>query len=351
MSINAYKPVLASINFFLLICLLIFTVFFNACQTTKEKPDISNIDVNLSFKRFEQDLFNIDTTNYEKGLDELSQKYPNYFNFYVEKLMNFGAIDSARSYQNAMIPFLKNKDIQSLYDTAMVKYPNLEGLKKEFTTAFQYTKYYLPEVQIPTVYTHIAEFGPAAATYGSNILAINLDMYFGKDYPYYKSIGIPTYLSQRFEEPYIIPNTLKAYFQELYPQSNEYNLLIDFMIQEGKMLYLLDIVLPDTPDSLKIGYSQEQLKWCKGSEPMMWNFFVEGDWLFSPKYREFQKFLNEAPTTSGMPPESPGKTAIWVGWQIVRKFMEKNPDITVAELMKLQDGQVFLQKAGYKPRL
>ena len=52
-----------------------------------------------------------------------------------------------------------------------------------------------------------------------------------------------------------------------------------------------------------------------------------------------------------MPPESPGKTAVWVGWQIVRKFMEKNPDTSIEELMKMQDGQMFLQKAGYKPRL
>lgn len=335
----------------LLLAILSIGILFNACQTAKEKPDISNIEVNLSFKRFEQDLFALDTTNYEKSLDELAEKYPAYFNFYMTQLMGFGAIDSVKTYQKALIPFLKNKDIKSLYDTAMVKYPNLDGLKEELTTAFKYTKHYLPNIEVPDVYTHVAEFGPAAATYGDKILAINLDMYFGKDYPYYRSIGIPTYLSNRFEPEYIVPNTMKAYFQELYPLSEDNNRLIDFMIQEGKMLYLLDLVLPDTPDSLKIGYTQEQLQWSYASEPMMWNFYVENEWLFSPKYREFQKFLNEAPTTSGMPPESPGKTAVWVGWQIVRKFMEKSPDTSIEELMKMQDGQEFLQKAGYKPRL
>lgn len=336
---------------FLLLAMLSTGIFFNACQTAKEKPDISNIEVDLFFKRFEQELFALDTTNYEKSLDELAQKYPDYFNFYVTQLMNFGAMDSAKTYQKRLIPFLQNKDIKSLFDTAMVKYPNLDGLKEELTTAFRYTKYYLPNIEAPKVYTNVAEFGPAAATYGDKILAINLDMYFGKHYPYYKSIRIPTYLSQRFEPEYIVPNTMKAYFQELYPMPDDNNQLIDFMLQEGKMLYLLDLALPDTPDSLKIGYTQKQLEWSYGSEPMMWNFYVENEWLFSPKYREFQKFLNEAPTTSGMPPESPGKTAIWVGWQIVRKFMEKNPATSIEELMKMQSGQEFLQKAGYKPRL
>ncbi len=336
---------------FLLLAILSVGIFFNACQTTIEKPDISNIEVNLTFKRFEKDLFALDTTNYEKSLDELAQNDPDYFNFYMTRLMNFGAMDSAKTYQKKLIPFLQNKDIQSLYDTAMVKYPNLDGLKEELTTAFRYAKFYLPNIEVPKVYTHVAEFGPAAATYGDEILAINLDMYFGKNYPYYQSIGIPNYLSNRFEPEYIVPNTMKAYFQELYPLGDDNNRLIDFMIQEGKMLFLLDLTLPDTPDSLKIGYSHKQLQWCYGSEPMMWNFYVENEWLYSPKYREFQKFLNEAPTTSGMPPESPGKTAIWVGWQIVRKFMEKNPDTPIEELMKMQNGQEFLQKAGYKPRL
>ena len=350
MCTHAFKSTSISIISFLLF-LLGFSLCFTACQTGKSKPDISNIEVNLSFKRFEQDLFNLDTINYEKSLDDLFQKEPKYFRFYVEKLMNFGAVDSLKSYQKAMIPFLQNKDIQGLYDTAMVKFPGLEGLKKDLTTAFRYTQYYLPESNLPQIYTHIAEFGPAAATYGDEILAINLDLYFGKNYPYYQSIGIPGYLSKRFEPPYIVANTMKAYFQELYPMPDKGNRLIDFMIQEGKMLYLLDLVLPDTPDSLKIGYTGDQVEWCERNEPMIWNFYVEGEWIFSPKYREFQKFLNEAPTTSGMPPESPGKTAIWTGRQIVRKFMEKYPKTSIEELMMLQDGQKFLQKTAYKPRL
>ncbi|MFK7904794.1 MAG: hypothetical protein AB8B69_06700 [Chitinophagales bacterium] len=350
MNPSALKPFLTHTSLILLI-VFSFGFCFNSCQMEKARPDISNIDVNLSFKRFEQDLFTLDSTNYEKSLDQLAQKYPDYFDFYAEKLMKFGKVDSMKSYQKAMIPFLQNRDIQSLYDTVQVKYPNLDNLKEELTTAFRYTKHYLPEIEVPKVYTHLAEFGPAAATYGRGILAINLDLYFGKNYPYYRSIGIPTYLSERFEPEYIVPNTMKAYFQELYPQPEKSNRLIDFMIQEGKLLYLLDLALPDTPDSLKIGYSAEQLRWCEVNEAMMWNFYVEGEWIFSPKYREFQKFLNEAPTTSGMPPGSPSKTAIWIGWQMVRKFMKENPITSIPELMKLQDGQMFLQQAAYKPRL
>lgn len=351
MNVNFFKPNHKNFPWSFLLTLTILFFFFNACQQGNPKPDISDITVELNFERFEQDLFKLDTSNLENTLEELHQQYPKYFPFYVEQLMRFGAIDSGKSYQRTMIPFLKNNDIQGLYDTATVKFPNLDELEEDLTTAFRYTKYYLPNAPIPNVYTHVAEFGPAAATFGEEILAINLDLYFGKKYPYYQSIGIPNYLSERFEPPYIVPNTMKAYFQELFPLPEKSNRLIDFMLQEGKILYLLDLVLPDTPDSLKIGYSKDQLLWCEASEPMVWNFYVEGEWIYSPKYREFQKFLNEAPTTSGMPPESPGKTAIWIGWQIVRKFMRENPKTSIKELMEMQDGQTFLQKAKYKPRL
>jgi hypothetical protein len=39
------------------------------------------------------------------------------------------------------------------------------------------------------------------------------------------------------------------------------------IISQGKLMYFVDAMLPDMHDSLKIGYTAAQLKWCQNNEP------------------------------------------------------------------------------------
>jgi len=63
-----------------------------------------------------------------------------------------------------------------------------------------------------------------------------------------------------------------------------------------------------------------------------------------------QTYIGEAPFTQGFSQEfSPGNLGQWIGWQIVKKFEEKNPDMTPSELMKT-DPRRILEEAKYKPK-
>jgi len=61
------------------------------------------------------------------------------------------------------------------------------------------------------------------------------------------------------------------------------------------------------------------------------------------------RFIGPAPFTSSFTNDSPGRTGSWLGWQIVRKYMKKNPEITLPELMKDDDYQKILNDSGYSP--
>ena len=75
---------------------------------------------------------------------------------------------------------------------------------------------------------------------------------------------------------------------------------------------------------------------------------MENDYLFSTQQRLIMKYLNDAPFTSGMPVESPGKTVVWTGYQIVKKYMDKT-EISLEALMQEQDYHKILRVAGYRP--
>lgn len=325
--------------------------FLSSCANKKKLPDISNIPISINIDRFEQALFTLDSTDMISGIEKLRKEYPIFFELYIEQLLGIGQLnDTAKTYQVKLAQFASNPNIKALYDSCTQRYPKLDFLEQQLTQAFKYNAYYFPDDQPPRVVSHISEFGPAAVTYDNNkILGINLDMFLGKDFVYYPSIGLPQYIINRLEPSYITPISMAAYAKAKYPLPNTANRLIDQMIYEGQILYYLDLTLPTVHDTLKIGYTQDQLNWCYKNEQEIWAFLLENEWLFNGQSREFSKFINEAPYTAGMPTESPGKVGAWIGWQIVRKYMNSNPNADINKLMLIADGQELLTKSKYKP--
>ena len=71
--------------------------------------------------------------------------------------------------------------------------------------------------------------------------------------------------------------------------------------------------------------------------------------LYSKETASIIKFMGESPFIQGFPEGSPGRVGHYVGWQIVKAYMEKNPNTTIQELMQEQDAQRILTKSKYKP--
>jgi uncharacterized protein YjaZ len=46
--------------------------------------------------------------------------------------------------------------------------------------------------------------------------------------------------------------------------------------------------------------------------------------------------------------ETPGRVGTWVGWQIVRSFMNNN-DVTLQQALQMDTMELF-QKSKYKPK-
>ena len=124
------------------------------------------------------------------------------------------------------------------------------------------------------------------------------------------------------------------------------------MIYNGKVLYCMDALMPETADTLKIGYTPAQLDWCQQNEANIWSYFLDQNLLYETDYLRMQKYLSEAPFTPGVGEgnESSPKLAVWTGWQIVREYMDRNPEITLKKLMEETDAQKILNASKYKPK-
>ena len=147
----------------------------------------------------------------------------------------------------------------------------------------------------------------------------------------------------------IVIDVMKELFNSKLDKHLKQKTLIDRMVNSGKLLYFLDAVLPSIPDSLKIGYTSNQMNWIESNKSNVWAFLVKNKLFYSADYKIQSNLIEDGPFTSGFSNESPPRLGIWLGWQIVRLYMDKHPNITIKELIYNPDAQEIFNQSGYKP--
>jgi hypothetical protein len=337
--------------------ILFFICSLLACKSKKGIPDVSDINVVIQLERFDKDFFTIDSNNVNPGLNKLNQQYPVLTSIFLQNILGLDSV----SVLSGVKRFLHLN--QPINDTVNIVFKNTDGLKKDFQKTFQFVKYYFPAYKVPKITTVVgpidalaqASYGYTPDFLGPDFLGISLQFYLGKNYSVYKDGFFienvaPEYRSRRFSKEYIIADAMQLIVDDIAPDQSGGKSLIDQMIEKGKKWYLLDKFLPNTPDSIKTGYTQSQLDWCTVNEGLIWSYLVKNEDLHSLNPTVIQTYIGEGPFTQGLSQEaSPGNIGQWVGWQIVKKFASKNMEMHPEKIIKT-DASVILDEAKYKPK-
>lgn len=330
--------------------IIIFSLFLFACTHKKKIPDVSNITIDLQTIRFEQAFFTVDTTNIDASLQNLNNKYPGFTQDFLYNIL--GAHQQADSVIKDAKTF--NRSYKSLYDSAELQYKNISIIEKEVKQGLQFVHYYFPKYPLPKqLITFIGPINSYGNIITQNGLAVGLQLYMGHQYSLYQTEAFqglyPDYVSRRFEAAYIPINCIKNIIDDLYPLKINGKPLIEQMIEAGKRLYLLDAFLPYSNDTLKTGYTQKQLATCYKNESNIWAFFLENNLLYESDPNKTNVYVNDGPNTPDINAEAPGFIGQFVGWQIVKKWMDKNENLALPQLLAIPYKQIF-DEARYKPR-
>lgn len=311
--------------------IVLLVVLMVSCdKKSKVEKAVEAIPVALKVDRFDQAFF-------EAKPNELANLKAEYPFFFPEGTPDAVWIDK-----------MQNKDWRALYAEVQKKFPDFNKQTTEIEDLFKHFKYYFPETVMPKIYTVIAEMDyHNKAIYADDKLIIALELYLGKSHQFYT---FPEYLKQNFEERQMMPDIVSSFAVRKIPPPTEKTLLAN-MIYYGKELYMKDIMLPDYTDAEKMGYTPEQITWSQENESYIWRYFIEEDLLFSTDAKLENRFVNMAPFSKfylEIDNESPGRIGQWIGWQIVRSFMENN-EVSLQEMLKMDAKQIF-EKSKYKPK-
>jgi len=322
--------------------LLILIISVCGCgRRSSPDVDVSKIDCPpVHILRYDLDLFNANTPDLRNNLIKLQAEYRL---FLGDSLDNPAKISTLKEY-------LDSPRNQDFIKAVRLKYPEVSNSENGLTDAFKHFKYYFPSFHFPRVYAYISggdyEY---PVQFSDSVLLIGLDNYLGKDYAPYKADGVPMYRLQRMEEEYIVPDCVRLLANSTFMVETGGTSLLDIMIEAGKRLYLLDLILPETPERIKIGYTQLQFDWIVKNEAHVWAAIIENRMLYSNDGQVIRVFTSDGPFTAEFSRISPPLLGNRIGWQIVSQYMEKNPDVGIEQLLKEKDSQKILAGSKYKP--
>jgi hypothetical protein len=331
------------------IWLLLILIIIVSCNNERKKPDISGIKVSLNLKRFDKDLFSGNLDSLPAQISMLRQRYGEFFDIFNYKIIQIGG-DKEKAYPNSLKTYLTDFSVNQWYNRCNLIFPDLKFLEDGLTDAFRYYKYYFPEKSVPEVVSFVGGLNQSIVT-TDHYLGVALDKYLGRDCDLYLQVNppVPAYLKSRMYKEMMVSDCMKGWLLTEFEKPDSARSLLQNMIYQGKIIYLLKNLIPGGPDSVLLGYEMKQLKWLERNEKNMWTFIVEKKLLFSTDQTMIHKFVDEAPFTKEFSRESPGQAGCWIGYRIVNSFMKKNSGMNIQQLIMEQDCFKILEKSRYDP--
>lgn len=339
---------------------LTFLIVLAACKS-KKTPDVSGIKIDLKVNRFEQDFFAIDTNNIPASFDKLAVKYPSFLGDYLGNILGLPPMnDTSTAAFAAIRQFIR--DYKPIKDSADKLFVNFDRYAKEIEQGLKYVKHYFPNYNTPLVINsfigpmdayYMAPLGGYGDVLTSEGLASGLQLHLGANSSIYHTQMAeslyPNYISRRFTPETIVVNSMKNIIDDIYPEKLAGKAMVEQMVEKGKRLYVLDQILPNTDDTLKIGYTSSQLKGCYSNEGGIWNFFLTNNLLYNNEPAILKNYMGDSPNTQELGPNSPGYIGLFVGWQIVKKYMDKHEDIELMQLLQTDARKIF-EESKYRPK-
>ncbi len=311
---------------------LVSSVLFTSC--TKTEP--------VQLERLEKGLFAAKTP---LQIRQFLSSHPGVANLY------FNANDAASD--TALVAELTNRvnnpELQVLYQQTETEFGDATALQNSLADAFQNIKKDFPGFKSPRVATMVTGFdmGPDLLVTDS-LIVIGLD-YFAGPKAKYRPVGpeFPQYVLRRYQQAYIVPTIVRMISDRFNATNPADQTLLADMIHSGKGLLFTRTILPETPDSLIIGYSDRQLTQTFNSQDQVWAHFIDNQLLYNASGEIKQRYMQERPFVAEIGTACPGRIGQWLGWRMA-SFYQTRQKASLPDIMQVKNAQTLFQQSGYK---
>ena len=339
---NMMRPVQRTLLFLSALALLM-----SGCSNNPLEVDISDIDLEMKLERFDRDLFEMDQDTMDFAIDEMYKFYGDFFDVFNVHIISIGQA-SSRRYSSYLSMFINDPTNREVYEYTKETFASTTKIEDELNDGFRHYLYHYPDSVPPRVVAYVSRFNQGLFTVGS-FVGVGLDQYLGSNCDYYQQMGTPLYLAQKKEPARVAVDVMTAWATQLYPYNDSLDNVLSRMIYHGQLAWFVGAMFPEVEEQMITGFTYDQMKWCGNNEKQMWTHLVEEKLLFSTDPMNIRKLVEDAPYTRFYTSESPGRAAVWQGWQIVKAYADRNPGLSVHQVMSQRNYQDLLRLSRYDP--
>lgn len=332
--------IIAKILTFFSLCLVLAS-----CQEQEpayqSKLNIKTEPYDLEFDRYENVLFNLDTTDFQQELMKIQDRY---CVFLSGDLNNPEAVRYLKDF--ATDPFSVN-----LYQKVKAAFPDLKEVEPVVEEVFAHFHYYYPDIELPnkafTCITGVHPDEPPVQIINDQ-LVISLDWYLN-DEETYDQIGMPRYMSLRRKVPTLAKEVAEQLYMYYLYEWRKQGQIVGEMVFFGRRNFFVEAMCPEIPDSVLLGYSSDQWHWALENEGQMWADIVGNKRLYDAGLDAYMMYFGDGPFTQAYSNDAPSRLGEFFGLNIVRSYASNN-DFDLVKLMSRKDLQNIFQDSGYKPK-
>ncbi|GAA4366384.1 hypothetical protein GCM10023185_37460 [Hymenobacter saemangeumensis] len=309
-------------------------------QGCRPDPAADAPAVKVNLQRLERPFFRLQSQ--QQALLFMNQ-HPVFARYYLQRQPgNEAALASA------LAEMATNKDLNKLKRETDAAFPDSAALAQDLGDMFRRVQHYFPDFRVPPAYTYISGLLGKDIYVSDTLLVMSLDWFAGPKASYRPDL--PQYMLRRYTPAHLLPTLTQSVSSKYNRHELTANTMLDAMIHSGKALYFSSRMLPCTPDSLLLGFTTKEIIGVEANEGKIWGHFLEKNLLYSTTPFLVQKYVGERPNVPEIDRTCPGRVGQWVGLQIVRKYMEEHPKVTLPQLLAEKNAQRILTESHYRPK-
>lgn len=319
-----------------------------SCKEKRYTPVSDKTETPIEYAYLYKDLLPVENISAPDRIKNIQNAHPALARGIFQEIIGIGHPDSLNTqflYAGFLVdPYIKQttKAIDSVFSD-FSKYEN------EYKEAFTKYKWYTPDAIIPSVVFSYNNFEYAIIALDT-CMVVGLEMYLGDNFSGYAGLQWPDYVKERRNPALLIPETLTGWLMTEFPKKNEAVTFIEEVVYRGKILFYLSKLLPNYEEHQWFGYSKDRYEFALKNEGNIYGFFIEKKLFYSEDTKEIKKYTEEAPFATGMPRETPGRIAWFLGYRIVDSYMKNHKEVTIDQLMKNHDYKSIFAQSKYKPK-
>ncbi|NDW13005.1 gliding motility lipoprotein GldB [Bacteroides sp. 214] len=326
----------------LVFCILLLV----SCQFAKNNFLDQNSGNGISVIRYDRLQYEYAAFDSYAAVQKMNTTYSWLTQTLLQDVLGIGQVFEDGINQKMQAYFQDSTRLQLLIDV-QEKFADISHIEKGLTKGFKRLQKEIPGIRVPEVYTQVSALNESVVIVDS-LLAISLDKYMGTDYPLYSRYYHPYQCSSMIPER-ILPDCFRFYLlsEYLFPD-NLRGSLLEIILYRGKINYVVQEILGYKSAEKMIGYSNEEITWCKENRKQIWEYINSTGQLNTTDPMVIRRYIHPAPHTSYFGENSPAFIGVWLGMEIVSSYMKHN-NISIRELLEMNDYRKLLEESRFKP--